>query len=65
MPALLPSFLRNLCQRLLLTNIGHVAHYPRLVNTYCGLNDTGNAKIWANRMALTLIVIYGGELGVL
>jgi hypothetical protein len=39
------------------------AHYPRLVKAYCALKDTGNAKIWANRMALTLIAIYGDEHG--
>lgn len=39
------------------------AHYPRLVKAYCALKDAKNAKIWANRMTLTFIAIYGDDHG--
>ena len=39
------------------------AHYPRLVKAYCALKDARNAKIWAHRMALTLLTIYGDDHG--
>ena len=39
------------------------AHYTRLVKAYCALKDAKNAKIWANRMALTHIAIYGDDHG--
>ena len=38
-------------------------HYPRLVKAYCALQDARNAKIWANKMALTLLAIYGDDHG--
>jgi hypothetical protein len=39
------------------------AHYQRLVKAYRALKDVKNAKIWANRMALTLTAIYGDDYG--
>ncbi len=38
-------------------------HYPRLVKAYCALKDREKAKVWAERLALTLIAIYGQDYG--
>lgn len=36
-------------------------HYPRLVKAYCALKDAANAKLWAKRMALTVITFNFGD----
>lgn len=38
-------------------------HYPRLVKAYCALKDREKAKVWAERLALTLTAIYGQDYG--